>query len=107
MREFCFEILSPILIIIGTISIIILFINLILLGISEMKKNNKKRNNNYVCNEPKAYEYKVQRAIIVLGDEKLEIEVDDYDICDNIVEIESIDGRVFITDIKNVLLMSE
>ena len=48
----------------------------------------------------------VQRAIIVLLDERIEVEVDNYDIEDNIVEIKSIDGRVFITNIKNVLLMN-
>lgn len=67
------------------------------------KKNNGSCNvieeSEDICNE--------WRAIIVLGDEKIEIEVDNYDIDDNIVEIESVDGRVFITDIKNVLLMSE
>ena len=67
----------------------------------------EERNNNDVSNEPKEDGYKVQRAIIVLGNEKIEIEVDKYDIDDNIVEIESIEGSVFITDIKNVLLMSE
>ncbi|CAM2079721.1 MAG: hypothetical protein NSGCLCUN01_03949 [uncultured Clostridium sp.] len=67
----------------------------------------EERNNNVIYDEPKEDEDKVQRAIIVLGDEKIEIEVDNYDIDDNIVEIESVDGRVFITDIKNVLLMSE
>lgn len=48
----------------------------------------------------------VQRAIIVLLDERIEVEVDNYDIDGNIVEIKSIGGRVFITNIKNVLLMS-
>ena len=67
----------------------------------------EERNNNDVSNEPKEDGYKVQRAIIVLGNEKIEIEVDKYDIEDNIIEIEGIDGIVYITDIKNVLLMSE
>lgn len=52
-------------------------------------------------------EWAVKKAIIVLGNEKIEVEVCDYEIEDNIVEIESIERSVFITDIKNVLLMSE
>ena len=67
----------------------------------------EKRRNNDVCNESKEYEYKVQRAIIVLGNEKIEVEVVDYESEENIVEIQSIDGKVYITDIKNVLLMGE
>lgn len=67
----------------------------------------EKRRNNDVCNEPKEDEYKVKRAIIVLGDGIIEVEVDNYDIEYNIVEIKSIDGRIFVTDIKNVLLISE
>lgn len=103
MFNFCVEILVPIIIIIATILIVGLFIAFIAKVIDEMKKE---ENNNDVCNEPKADKYKVQRAIIVLGNEKIEVEVCDYEIEDNIVEIESIDGRVFITDTKNVLLMN-
>ena len=104
MMNFCFEILVPIIIIIATILIVGLFIAFIASVIGAIKKE---ENNNEVCNEPKSDEYKVRRAIIVLGNEKIEVEVDNYDIEDNIVEIESIDGKVFITDIKNVLLISE
>jgi major membrane immunogen (membrane-anchored lipoprotein) len=48
------------------------------------------------------------KAIIVIGDEKIEVEVDswkDYD--DTTVQIKTKDGKVYLTDIKNVLLMSE
>ena len=105
MMNFCIEILAPIIILIAFILIVGLFIAFIVNVIGAMKK--EEENNNVVCNEDKADEYKVQRAIIVLGDETIEIEVDNYDIEDNIVEIKSIDGRVFITDAKNVLLMSD
>mgnify|MGYP006070823643 CR=1 FL=1 len=105
MLNFCVEILAPIIMIIAFILIVALFIAFIVNVLGAMKK--EEENNNDVCNEPKEDEYRVQRAIIVLGDEKIEIEVDNYDIDDNIVEIESIEGRVFITDIKNVLLISE
>lgn len=70
------------------------------------------RNNNYICDELKEDEDNedvdtIQRAIIVIGDEKIEIDVDYYEIDDTTVEIESKDEKVYITDIKNVLLMSE
>lgn len=105
MLNFCVEILAPIIMIIAFILIVGLFIAFIVNVIGAMKK--EEENNNDVCNEPKEDEDKVRRVIIVLGNEKIEIEVIDYEIDDNIVEIESIDGRVFITDTKNVLLMSE
>ena len=38
---------------------------------------------------------------------KIEIEVDDYDIEDTIIKIETKDEKLYLTDIKNVLLMSE
>lgn len=52
--------------------------------------------------------WKFEKAIIVIGDEKIEVEVDswkDYD--DTTVQIKTKDGKVYLTDIKNVLLMSE
>ena len=52
-------------------------------------------------------ECNVQRAIILLGGERIEVEVTYYEIDDNIVEIESKDEKVYIADIKNILLMSE
>lgn len=73
---------------------IVMAVSFIIFVIASVKRNNE------------SYDV-VQRAIIVLVDEKIEIEVDNYDIDDNIVEIKSIDGRVFITNIKNVLFMSE
>lgn len=48
------------------------------------------------------------KAIIVIGDEKIKVEVDswkDYD--DTTVQIKTKDGKVYLTDIKNVLMMSE
>ena len=105
MMNFCTEILAPIIMIIAFILIVGLFIAFIVNVIGTMKK--EEENNNDACNEDKVDEYKVKRAIIVLGDETIEIEVDNYDIEDNIVEIKSIERRVFITDAKNVLLMSD
>lgn len=47
------------------------------------------------------------KAIIVIDDERIEVEVDswkDYD--DTTVQIKTKDGKVYLTDIKNVLMMS-
>ena len=104
MMNFCTEILAPIIILIAFILIVGLFIAFIVNVIGAMKK--EEENNNVVCNEDKADEYKVQRAIILFGDETIEIEVAYYEIDDNIVLFESKDEKVYIADIKNVLLMS-
>lgn len=47
------------------------------------------------------------KAIIVIGDEKIEVEVDswkDYD--DTTVQIKDKNGKTYLTDIKNVILIS-
>ncbi len=52
--------------------------------------------------------WKFDKAIIVIGDEKIEVEVDswtDYD--DTTVQIKAKDGKVYLTDIKNVLIIKE
>ena len=52
--------------------------------------------------------WKFDKAIIVIGDERIEVEIDswkDYD--DTTVQIKAKDGKVYLTDIKNVLMISE
>ena len=49
----------------------------------------------------------VYRDIIVLGDREIKVEVDDYDIEDNIIQIETKDEKLYLTDIKNVVLISD
>lgn len=52
--------------------------------------------------------WEIKKAIIVIGDEKLEVEVDywkDYD--NSNIKIKSKEGEIYITDIKNVLLIGE
>ncbi|WP_243124905.1 hypothetical protein [Clostridium cuniculi] len=106
--EFCFEILAPFMLVLLFIIFVVASVYLIWLIISMMKEKINKGKYDVLEEVEEIYdEYKVQRVIIVLGDETIEIEVDNYDIDDNIVEIKSIDGRVLITDTKNVLLMSE
>lgn len=48
----------------------------------------------------------IQKAIIVIGDAKIEIEVDYYEIDCNIINIKGKDGELYVTDLKNVLLSS-
>ncbi|MDU7068902.1 MAG: hypothetical protein E6343_13145 [Clostridium perfringens] len=48
----------------------------------------------------------VQKAIIMLGDEKIEVEVDCYEIDYNIIKITDKYGEVYLTYTKNVLLTS-
>lgn len=52
--------------------------------------------------------WKFDKAIIVISDEKIEVDIDswsDYD--DTTVQIKSKDGKVYLTDIKNVLMIKE
>ena len=48
----------------------------------------------------------IQKAIIVIGDAKIEIEVDYYEIDCNSINIKGKDGELYVTDLKNVLLSS-
>ena len=48
------------------------------------------------------------KAIIIIGDEKIEVEVDSWkDYEDTTVQIKTKDGNVYLTDIKNVLMIKE
>lgn len=49
----------------------------------------------------------IQKAIIILGDRKIEVEVDCYEIDYNIIKITDKYGEVYLTCTKNVLLTSE
>ncbi|BDU83853.1 hypothetical protein [Clostridium perfringens] len=48
----------------------------------------------------------LQKAVIVIGDVKIEIEVDYYEIDFNIIKIKGKEGELYVTDLKNVLLSS-
>ncbi len=53
--------------------------------------------------------WKFNKAIILLGDETIEIEIDswmDYD-KDTSIQIKAKDGTSYLTDLKNVILISE
>lgn len=52
--------------------------------------------------------WKFNKAIIIIGEEKIEVDVDswkDYD--DTTVQIKDKNGIKYLTDIKNVILISE
>lgn len=53
--------------------------------------------------------YKTVKAIIVIGDEKIEVDVDEwqyYD-TDSTIKIKGNDGNTYITDFKNILFINE
>ena len=48
------------------------------------------------------------RAIIILGDEKIEVQVESWkDYEDTTIQIRTKDGKVYLTDVKNVLMIKE
>ena len=48
------------------------------------------------------------KAIIIIGEERIEVEVDSWkDYEDTTVQIKTKDGKVYLTDIKNVLMIKE
>lgn len=50
--------------------------------------------------------WKFDKAIIVIDDEKIEVDIDSWkDFDDTTVQIKSKDGKVYLTDIKNVLMI--
>ncbi len=52
--------------------------------------------------------WEIEKATILLGDEQIEVEVENWGNYDNsIVKIKSKDGNIYITDIKNVLLIGK
>ena len=48
------------------------------------------------------------RAIIILGDEKIEVQVESWkDYEDTNIQIKTKDGKIYLTDVKNVLMIKE
>ncbi|MFH5911275.1 hypothetical protein [Clostridium perfringens] len=93
------EIIKRIVLIVAIIGIIYSFVKLFL--------DNKEKSEDNNLDEEIENDYEIQKAIIMIGDEKIKIEVDDYDIEDTIIKIETKDEKLYLTDIKNVLLISE
>lgn len=82
------------------ISTMAMIISIIAMSTLKCLDNYKETSKNNIYDE-------VQKAIITIGNEKIEIEVDDYDIEDTIIKIETKEEKLYLTDIKNVLLISE
>ncbi|CAM2077124.1 MAG: hypothetical protein NSGCLCUN01_01312 [uncultured Clostridium sp.] len=104
--DFCFDVIVPL------SNIVIFIVIIIAIGVL-VREFLPKRNNSYIheccaCNSVEDSDTDmIQKAIVIIGDEKIEVEVVDYKIDDNIVKLQSIDGKVCITGIKNFLLMSD
>lgn len=52
--------------------------------------------------------WKFDKAIIVIGDNQIEVDIDswsDYD--DTTIQIKDKDGKVYLTDSKNILMIKE
>lgn len=93
-------------IILSVIAVILAFINVSIKHDKYLDYSNSKKNNT----DDEEYDEDddtIQKAIIILGDRKIEVEVDFYEIDYNIIKITNKYGEVYLTDIKNVLLTSE
>ena len=108
MMDTLIGMLTPFMIRLSFIIFVISIVYLIWLMIFSMKE--KRNNDSYKVIEETKESYDestVYRAIIVLGDREIKVEVDDYDIEDNIIKIETKDEKLYLTDIKNVVLISD
>lgn len=108
MMDIFMEMLMPYMTILSFIFCVIASVYLIWMIICIMKE--KRNNDSYEVIEETKESYDEStgyRAIITIGNEKIEIEVYDYDIEDTIIKIETKDEKIYLTDIKNVLLISE
>ncbi|BDU93173.1 TPA: hypothetical protein I9092_000912 [Clostridium perfringens] len=98
--------LATLSVIVSVIAVILAFINLSMKYDKYLDYSNSKKNNT----DDEEYDEDddtFQKAIIFIGNEKIEIEVDYCYIDDSTTRIESKDGKVYLTDIKNVVLISD
>ena len=94
------EMLKTIVLIVAFITLIYTLVILVLDDVKKFRKHNE-------CEKDEENEWDMlQKAIIVIGYAKIEIEVDYYEIDCNIINIKGKDGELYITDLKNVLLSS-
>ena len=108
MMDTLIGMLTPFMIRLSFIIFVISIVYLIWLMICSMQE--KRNNDSYKVIEETKESYDEStfyRAIIVLGDREIKVEVDDYDIEDNIIKIETKDEKLYLTDTKNVLLISD
>lgn len=90
-------------IILSVIAVILAFINLSIKYDKYLQYSNSKKNNTDDEEDDDTF----QKAIIFIGNEKVEIDVDYCYVDDYTTRIESKDGKVYLTDTKNVLLISD
>ncbi|XZM35330.1 hypothetical protein ACSXAY_18400 (plasmid) [Clostridium perfringens] len=108
MMDILMEMLLPFMIILAFILGVIASVYLIWMIICSMKE--KRNNDSYEVIEETKERYDEStfcRAIIVLGDREIKVEVDCYEIDYNIIKITDKYGEVYLTYTKNVLLTSE
>ncbi|MDU0868259.1 MAG: hypothetical protein E7B05_14680 [Clostridium perfringens] len=87
------------------IAVISMIISIITLNYEKVYYSNETKNNTDY--EDKEDDDTFQKAIILIGNEKVEIDVDYCYVDDYTTRIESKDGKVYLTDTKNVLLISD
>ncbi|MBI6068323.1 hypothetical protein H8K15_09620 [Clostridium perfringens] len=90
-------------IILSITAVILAFTNLSIKYDKYLDYSNSKKNNTDDEEDDDTF----QKAIIFIGNEKVEIDVDYCYIDDSNTRIESKDGKVYLTDIKNVVLISD
>ncbi|MCX0386830.1 hypothetical protein [Clostridium perfringens] len=90
------------------ISAMAMIISIIAMSTLKYLDNSKETSKNNVYDEVvEDRDDTFQKAIIFIGNEKIEIDVDYCYIDDATTRIESKDGKVYLTDIKNVVLISD
>ncbi|MGU8576440.1 hypothetical protein ACV3RL_06955 [Clostridium perfringens] len=108
MMDTLIGMLTPFMIRLSFIMFVVASVYLIWLMICSMKE--KRNNDRYEVIEETKESYDestIYRAIIVLGNREIKVEVDDYNIEDTIIKIETKDEKLYLTDIKNVVLISD
>ncbi|MGU9008008.1 hypothetical protein ACV3YZ_14645 [Clostridium perfringens] len=90
-------------IILSVTAVILAFINVSIKYDKYLDYSSSKKNNTDDEEDDDTF----QKAIIFIGNEKIEIDIDYFYIDDSTTRIESKDGKVYITDIKNVVLISD
>ncbi|MDM0612821.1 hypothetical protein QTH09_17560 [Clostridium perfringens] len=98
------EIIQLMLLIVAFSYMIYILVILYLDGMTRFKSHNECEVDEEEC-EDDEWDM-LQKAIIILGNEKIEIEVDYYEIDCNIIKIKGKEGELYVTDLKNVLLSS-
>ena len=98
------EMLKPIVLIVAFITLIYTLVILVLDDVKKFRKHNECEVEEEKCEDDELD--MIQKATIILGNKKIEVEVDYYEINYNIIKVKEKDGELYVTDLKNVLLSS-